>query len=363
MDQRPSYTFSFIQANGTRQTRAIFYENLYVFSQGSHRLLAAARVVPHQDLLFATYLALKKSHHRTSNNPLLGADTRPQLHAQALVDQSVANLPTPATMLPPTITTQVENLLDQSVDRIMLEQGIAPYLEPKPTLGAPPSLQERFDPPGAHILADFNGEDVGWVQLGNTAHYHLQQQANDWARQTLGLIDGRPLPALQRELEDELSRALYSNPQYLKLVKYVVQARGGFASSLVRHFTLFCLKELKKALRQDDELFWRQRLESHIGRAATRGPNLLPHYHITILGLIQNEPPAADPHDPQRTPHSYRAEAQPADLDLAEITSPLRKPFFKALVRAYFRQPIAQIGFVDELEDTASNQLPDYLAA
>ncbi|NKB71870.1 MAG: hypothetical protein GKR89_32745 [Candidatus Latescibacteria bacterium] len=90
MDQRPSYTFFFIQPNGTRQTRAVSYENLYVFSQGSHRLLAAARVVPHQDLLFATYLALKKSHHRTSNNPLLGADTSPQLHAQALVDQSVA---------------------------------------------------------------------------------------------------------------------------------------------------------------------------------------------------------------------------------------------------------------------------------
>ena len=33
----------------------------------------------------------------------------------------------------------------------------------------------------------------------------------------------------------------------------------------------------------------------------------------------------------------------------SEITAPLRKHFFKALVRAYFRSPIAHIGLVEDL--------------
>ena len=361
---RAAYTFSFIQPNGIRQTRSVFYEGLYVFSQGPHHLLAAARVVPHHDLLFSTYLAPKKSTPRSGGTPLLGTSPAPQLNALTPVDQSIGHLPTPTAFLPPGITAQVERLLDQSVDKTMAEQGIAPYLESTPTPPDPMPLGAKFEPPSGHILAAFNGEDIGWVHLGNQAHYHIQQQANDWARQTLNLIDGRPLSALRQELEDELSRALYSNPQYLELVKRVLQARGGFTSSLARHFTLFCLKQLKKTLRRDDrdDPFWRQRLESHIGRAAAKGPDLLPHYHLTLLGFIDNELPASDPDDPQRTPHSYRVDArlQPADLDLVQMNSSLRRYFFKTLVRVYFRSPIAHIRYLDEEE---AQHLPDYLAA
>ena len=54
--------FSFVDENGMGYTRSVYWERLYVFSPGDKNLLVAVRVVPHQNLDFATYLALRSQN-------------------------------------------------------------------------------------------------------------------------------------------------------------------------------------------------------------------------------------------------------------------------------------------------------------
>jgi hypothetical protein len=81
------------------------------------------------------------------------------------------------------------------------------------------------------------------------------------------------LPALKADVEYEISRRLYSNPQFLGFVKQVMGARGGFVSPLVQHFTAFylrCLKEKVHEWEKEEGVnthFWQERLASIIGQA------------------------------------------------------------------------------------------------
>lgn len=162
-------------------------------------------------------------------------------------------------------------------------------------------------------------------------------------QQTAGSDPSHAL-ALRTDLEDELRKRLYSDPKYLTLLKWVMEAEGSFTSPMVSDFLTYyfnCIKERVTALSTSGDFnptFWSERLESALSKGEAREKDAKPYHLVTLLGfVVAGELPIEDRYLPHF--HDRIFPVDPA-LDLATIQlrhlSALAKKALELLVRTCF---------------------------
>jgi hypothetical protein len=321
-------------------------------------------VVPHNGLFFATYLALRKQNQEPMHKKLLaemGVKTQPGTN---LVESFAEIVPYQSPHLPVEVAEKVEEMLDAVMERALAEYGTQAGSNALAVSTADHSLSEKkysVSMEGLGGLADLTGEDVGWVHLSNMAYRTLQQQADAMRRES-GFSEN--LPALQADLEYEISRRLYGNPQFLAFVRQVMEARGGFVSPLVRHFTAFYLRCLKEKVHEwereegVDTAFWEERLASVIGQAEAKATYTLPHHELVVLGEVVEGEVEMDREDPDSTRRSFRLDVESLrhGIVLCEVRSKTRRIFLKGYVKRHFRHHVKRVCFMDEVEQASSEE-------
>ena len=356
------FTFSFIDENGLGYRFQVYWESLYVFSPGDKKLLVAVRVVPHNSLFFATYLALRQQNQEPVHKKLLaemGVETQP---GTSLVESFTEIVPCQSPHLPVKVAEEVEEMLDAVMEQALTEYGTqasSNSLAVSTAEHPPPDVKYSVSTEGLGGLADLTGEDVGWVHLSNMAYRALQQQA-DAMRREPGFSEN--LPALQADLEYEISRRLYGNPQFLAFVRQVMEARGGFVSPLVRHFTAFYLRCVQEKVREGereegiDTAFWEERLASVIGQAEAEATYTMPHHELVVLGEVVEGEVEMDREDPDPTRRSFRLDVESLrhGIVLCEIRSRARRIFLKGYVKRHFRHHVKRVCFMDEVKQASS---------
>jgi hypothetical protein len=177
----PDFSFSFIDENGVGYTRSVYWERLYVFSPGNKKLLVAVRVVPHESLDFATYLALRQQNQAPVHHQLLakmGGETQPGMN---LVESFSEVVPHQSPNLPMEVAQTVDGMLDAVMNQAMTAYGMpaASHHLGVSTATAPlPSEKYEVSTGGLGGLSDLTGEDVGWLHLSNMAYRVVQEQAD-----------------------------------------------------------------------------------------------------------------------------------------------------------------------------------------
>jgi hypothetical protein len=348
------YTFSFVSAAGIPYFREIFWESLHAFQFGSRSLLTAVRAVPHNDMLFATYLALRGRKH-------LAPHTAKQPHISTDLIASIAGLiPRRPSSLPVGIIEKASQFLEENMDHLIPPHGLEYTVGEHMTtdgLGNSSISCASCARGGAALarglasIAGVEGEDIAWIYLSHLTHRIIEDQAGEAFRG-----DADNLPALREDMACELSRQLYSNPRYLQFLAKVMRAKGGFLSPLVRHFVAFYLECMEEKARTWEEQecrgasFWKERLEGEIGRAEAASGGFLPYFDIIVLGYVKKGILVENSEDPDKTRRSFQLDPLIAgkEVVLQEIESFIWRFFVKEWVRLYFPRNIERVRFVDE---------------
>lgn len=353
-DTHFSHALSFVGANGLGYTRTVYADKLYVFSTHKGQLLTSMRYVPFNDLLFATYMALRATRDVEDDTPALPSFVE-ETQSLQLRDDGVIPFAETALSLPPEIEQKAHDLIASTYQKVVADATFGGNLGAAPDLTRMDhALGGRYATPTDHLsfATGLDGRDVGWVTMGHVLFYEINQAAKD--------LYGRGdelLPVEGGDVEYEFSKRLYGDPRLLKVVKRVLRSKGGFVSPLVRHFVLFYLKWTKEQLQSGGEHpFWQQRLESTIGRAEAQSGGFLPYQAITLLGFVRRGIIAPAAEDPDCTNRRFHVDpTYPLDdVVLEEVTDHVLRAFLKGFVKVIYPYNIKQVQFVDELEHEES---------
>ena len=354
-DAHFSHALSFVGANGLGYTRTVYADKLYVFSPHKGQLLTSMRYVPFNDLLFATYMALRVTRDEEADTPALPSFVE-ETQSLQLRNDGVIPFAETALSLPPEIEQKAHDLIASTYEKVVADATFGRSLGVAPDLTRMDhALGDRFATPVDHLsfATGLDGRDVGWVTVGNSLFYEINQAAKD--------LHGRGdelLPVAGGDVEYEFSKKLYGDPKLLKVVKRVLRSKGGFVCPLVRHFVLFYLKWTKEQLQTtgEEHPFWQQRLESTIGRAEAQSGGFLPYQAITILGFVRHGIIDHSADDPDCTNRRFHVDpTYPLDdVVLEEVTDHVLRAFLKGFVKVIYPYNIKQVQFVDELEDEES---------
>ena len=353
-DAHFSHALSFVGANGLGYTRTVYADKLYVFSTHKGQLLTSTRYVPFNDLLFATYMALRVTRDEEDDTPALPSFVEETQDLQ-LRDDGIIPFAETALSLPPKIEQKAHDLIASTYQKVVADATLGGSLGPAPDLTRmDQALGDRFATPMdlLSFVTGLDGRDVGWITVGNSLFHEINQVAKD-----LHGRGGEFLPVAGGDAEYEFSKRLYGDPRLLKVVKRVLQSKGGFVSPLVRHFVLFYLKWTKEQLQTGGEYpFWQQRLESTIGRAEAKSGGFLPYQAITILGFVRHGIIDHSADDPDCTNRRFHVDpTYPLDdVVLEEVTDNVLRAFLKGFVKVIYPYNIKQVQFVDELEHDES---------
>ena len=353
-DAHFSHTLSFVGASGLGYTRTVYADKLYVFSTHKGQLLTSMRYVPFNDLLFATYMALRVTRDEEDDTPALPSFVE-ETQSLQLRNDGVIPFAETALSLPQEIEQKAHDLIASTYQKVVADATLGGSLGPAPDLTRmDQALGDRFATPVDHLsfATGLDGRDVGWITVGNSLFHEINQVAKD-----LHGRGGELLPVAGGDVEYEFSKRLYGDPRLLKVVKRVLRSKGGFVSPLVRHFVLFYLKWTKEQLQTGgDYPFWQQRLESTIGRAEAQSGGFLPYQAITILGLVRHGIIDHSADDPDCTNRRFHVDPTYSldDVVLEEVTDHVLRAFLKGFVKVIYPYNIKQVQFVDELEHEES---------
>ena len=354
-DAHFSHTLSFVGASGLGYTRTVYADKLYVFSTPKGQLLTSMRYVPFNDLLFATYMALRITRDEEDDTPALPSFVE-ETQSLQLRNDGVIPFAETALSLPQEIEQKAHDLIASTYQKVVADPTLGGSLGPAPDLTRmDQALGDRFTTPTDHLsfATGLDGRDVGWITVGDSLFHEINQVAKD-----LHGRGGELLPVAGGDAEYEFSKRLYGDPGLLKVVKRVLQSKGGFVSPLVRHFVLFYLKWTKEQLQTtgEEHPFWQQRLESTIGRAEAQSGGFLPYQAITILGFVRHGIIDHSADDPDCTNRRFHVDPTYSldDVVLEEVTDHILRAFLKGFVKVIYPYNIKQVQFVDELEDEES---------
>ena len=158
-DTHFSHALSFVGANGLGYTRTVYADKLYVFSTHKGQLLTGMRYVPFNDLLFATYMALRVTRDEEDDTSALPSFVE---ETQSLNSGTTAfPFAETALSLPPEIEQKAHDLIASTY------QKVVGYTWPAPDLTRmDQALGERF----THLsfATGLDGRDVGWITVGNS---------------------------------------------------------------------------------------------------------------------------------------------------------------------------------------------------
>ena len=229
----PKYRFAFSSKTGQPYYRKCYWENLYVFTYGTDRVLVATRVVPFTSLHEALYTAFKGQRGNTLTQHLLPeVMQQPYLNVfnnksqvQIFADNISALVPEQNAELPEELTKKIEARIEETASRIMIGQGIEGGLGSFASDETTPFLarDEPEDPSRSIVRED--DEDVALIQMSVQIDAAIKTQM-------------RESTALTRDSFDIAAR-LYTNPRYLGFVRRLINAKGSYTSPVVRDFLKF----------------------------------------------------------------------------------------------------------------------------
>ena len=321
----PRYIFRFVAADGRDYQRQVYWEKLYAFFPGHERVLAAARVTPHQNMHHALFQVLR-SKGKQVHRELIPQTS--QGHDEAGFIGSVTEMIHYRSSSPPAkVVAEAKEVLGETMEQVMVAHGIRELMGyvSEPT-GTQP-VEDAFSTPaaGLDLLADITAEDAGWFNLSCRVHALVREQVLRMKDRSEGHPNANAV-VRRSDLEDDLYRNLYSNPKYLELVKRTMDVKGAYASPLVSHFVSFYARYLNRSIReyvqeeQVDAGFLKERVEGILGKEAASAQHVLPVYNMTILGNVHEGHLRPNERDPEKTDRSFQV-----DPDIAHETIVLKE--------------------------------------
>ena len=349
----PKYRFAFSFRTDRPYYRKCYWENLYLFTYGTDRVLAATRVVPFTSLHEALYTAFKGQQGNTLTQHLLPeAIQQPYLNVfnnksqvQIFADNISALVPEQNTELPEELIKKTEAEIEEAASRIMIRQGIEGGLGSFASGETAPFLA-RDEPEGpTRSIVREDDEDAALIQMSVQIDAAIKTHIRESTALTRGSFD--------------IAARLYTNPRYLGFVRRLINAKGSYTSPIVRDFLKFyaqCFNiKISEHLRQskDDPDILRQRIESLLGREKGGHYHYLNYHDLTILGRVVKGKLEPDPDDPDKTTHCFKLsntiDAQ--TLRLSEIHDPVQRFAIRKFVEHTFnaRHNIKNIQYIDEI--------------
>ena len=349
----PKYRFAFSPKTGRPYHRKCYWENLYVFTYGTDRVLVATRVVPFTSLHEALYTAFKGQRGNTLTQHLLPeAVQQPYLNAfdnksqvQIFADNISALVPEQNAELPEDLIKKTEAEIEEAASQIMIRQGIEGGLGSFASGETTPFLARGEDPTRSIVRED--DEDAALLQMSVQIDAAIKTQM----RESTALAKGTD--------SFDIAARLYTNPRYLGFVRRLINAKGSYTSPVVRDFLKFyaqCFNiKIAEHLRQshDDPDIMRQRIESLLGREKGGRYHYLNYHDLTILGRVDKGELEPDPDDPDKTTHCFKLPntIDPQTLRLSEIHDTVQRFAIRKFVEHTFnaRHNIKNIQYIDEI--------------
>jgi hypothetical protein len=287
------YVFRFVHDEGRQYTRTLYWEDLHVLEFAGGRVLAASRVVPHNDDLFAFYVSLRRAILRAEDDrKLLEEGTATPQLPEGSEEERLPALSGPTERA--LVARNSEKLLALTVQREQAElrRGGGGLSARNSSVSVSPGFG------GLQAAADGGGSSGG------------------------GALP--PVPTVPPHLRPFLSS----------------------------HYTR--LSQIVGRYEERDELdsrYHAERLQSLIGRAEAEALDIQADRRVVVLGRIVEGEAPPDPADPQRTSRSYRVdpEANHASVLLEEVRGGLRRVLVSRLLRWTLHGNVAEVRFVDEL--------------
>lgn len=346
----PKYRFAFSFRTGRPYYRKCYWEDLYVFTYGTNRVLVATRVVPFTSLHEALYTAFKGQRGNTLTQHLLPEATQqPYLNlfknesqVQIFADNISALVPEQNAELPEELIEKTEAEIEEAASRIMIRQGIEGGLGSFGSDETTPFLARDEPEDPARSIVREDDEDAALIQMSVQIDAAIKAQMRE-----------------STALSFDIAARLYTNPRYLGFVRRLINAKGGYTSPVVRDFLKFyaqCFNiKISEHLRQskDDPDILRQRIESLLGREKGGRYHYLNYHDLTILGGVVKGELEPDPDDPDKTTHCFKL-ANTIDsqtLRLSEIHDPVQRFAIRKFVEHTFnaRHNIKNIRYIDEI--------------
>lgn len=346
----PKYRFAFSFKAGRPYYRKCYWENLYVFTYRTDRVLVATRVVPFTSLHEALYTAFKGQRGNTLTQHLLPeAMQQPYLNVfknesqvQIFADNISALVPEQNAELPEELIKKTEAEIEEAASQIMIRQGIEGGLGSFAMGETTPFLarDEPEDPTRSIVRED--DEDAALIQMSVQIDAAIKTQMRESTTPSF-----------------DIAARLYTNPRYLGFVRRLINAKGGYASPVVRDFLKFYARcfniKFSEHLRQskDDPDILRQRIESLLGREKGGRYHYLNYHDLTILGHVVKGELEPDPDDPDKTTHCFKLSntIDSQTLRLSEIHDPVHRFAIRKFVEHTFnaRHNIKNIRYIDEI--------------
>ena len=132
-DAHFSYALSFVGANGLGYTRTVYADRLYVFSTHKGQLLTSMRYVPFNDLLFATYMALRATRDEEDDTSALPSFVE-ETQSLQLRDDGIIPFAETALSLPPEIEQKAHDLIASTYQKVVADATLGGSLGPAPDL-------------------------------------------------------------------------------------------------------------------------------------------------------------------------------------------------------------------------------------
>lgn len=346
----PKYRFAFSFKAGRPYYRKCYWENLYVFTYRTDRVLVATRVVPFTSLHEALYTAFKGQRGNTLTQHLLPeAIQQPYLNVfknesqvQIFADNISALVPEQNAELPEELIEKTETEIEEAASRIMIRQGIEGGLGSFASDETTPFLarDEPEDPTRSIVRED--DEDAALIQMSVQIDAAIKTQMRESTTPSF-----------------DIAARLYTNPRYLGFVRRLINAKGGYTSPVVRDFLKFYARcfniKISEHLRQskDDPDILRQRIESLLGREKGGRYHYLNYHDLTILGRVVKGELEPDPDDPDKTTHCFKLSntIDSQTLRLSEIHDPVQRFAIRKFVEHAFnaRHNIKNIRYIHEI--------------
>ncbi len=355
----PRYIFNFVGPEGKKYHRQIYWERLYAFFPNQDTVLAVARIVPHHNMHYALFQALrgkgKGIHQALLPEASRGRETTDFI--SSVTEMIHYRTPSP----PAKVVADAREGLGETFEQVMVEYGMRNWLDYVPEPGGASPIQNVFSPPTAilDLLAGITEEDAGWFRLSYKVDAFLKEQIQHMEGNFEGNLKKNAL-VRRRDLEDDIYRRLYSNPKYLELVKRVMDAKGGYASPVVSHFLSFYSRYLNQKMEEYtrqknvDTAFLRKRLQGILGKTEAESLHILPAHKITVLGYVRKGELSPNEKDPENTGKSYQVDPDAGlrKIVLKEVEDKLSRAFIKGFVRYIFGKThyIKGIGYIDDPE-------------
>ncbi len=346
----PKYRFAFSSKTGRPYYRKCYWENLYIFTYGTDRVLVATRVVPFTSLHEALYTAFKGQRGNTLTQHLLPeVMQQPYLdvfnnksQVQIFADNISALVPQQNAELPEELIKKTEAEIEEAASRIMIRQGIEGGLGSFASGETTPFLaRDEPDDPARSIVRE-DDEDVALIQMSVQIDAAIKTHMRESDKDSF-----------------DIAARLYTNPRYLGFVRRLINTKGSYTSPVVRDFLKFYARcfniKISEHLRQskDDPDILRQRIESLLGREKGGRYHYLNYHDLTILGRVVKGELEPDPDDPDKTTHCFKLsntiDAQ--TLRLSEIHDPVQRFAIRKFIAHTFnaRHNIKNIQYIDEI--------------